>query len=342
MNSKQTVINKSELRAVMRLPIENFLDHALGGYDSLTMIAGDASFRRYFRVQRKGISYVVMDAPPTQEDAGLFVQVATAFAQAGMNVPDIIEDDYENGYLLMSDFGDEQLCNTVATVPQQWLPICLDRLFELQTRGGQHILELPLYDNMLLLSELSLFPEWFVTELLGEKLSNAEEALVSDLNHTLIDNALNQPQVWVHRDYHSRNLMKIGDDLGIIDFQDAVFGAVTYDLVSVLKDCYVRYPKSIVHEQLQQYYIRLVGHDLYHQDFDRFERNFDLMGLQRHLKVLGIFSRLSIRDGKHIYLNDLPLVMDYIFDVVQKYHALHRYLPMFQRLGERFEYQILS
>lgn len=334
----------------MRLSIENFLDRVLSGYENLTMIAGDASFRRYYRVEQSGISYIVMDAPPTHEDAGLFVQVATAFAQAGVNVPDIIEDDLENGYLLLSDFGDEQLSNSVAAAPQQWLPICLERLFELQTRGGQHVLELPLYDNMLLLNELSLFPEWFVTELLGEKLSDAEEALLSDLNHTLIDNALNQPQVWVHRDYHSRNLMKVGDavgdnlgnNLGIIDFQDAVFGAVTYDLVSVLKDCYVRYPKSTVREQLQQYYIRLVGHDLYHHDFAHFERDFDLMGLQRHLKVLGIFARLSIRDGKHTYLNDLPLVMDYIFEVVQKYSALHRYLPMFQRLGETFEHKILS
>ncbi len=329
--------------AFMRTTLDHFLQTALPGYSVPTMVAGDASFRRYFRTHHAGISYIIMDAPPSHEDAGLFAQIATAFAQAGVNVPQIIETDLDNGYLLMSDFGDEQLQPFITTNPQHWLPIALDRLFALQTHGGQHVLPLPDYDHTLLLRELSLFPEWFITELLGQRLNAAEESALNDLNRVLIDNALNQPQVWVHRDYHSRNLMKVGaDDLGVLDFQDAVFGAVTYDLVSLLKDCYVRYPKSLLHECLQQYYLRLVASERYHQDFDVFVRAFDYMGLQRHLKVLGIFARLSIRDGKHGYLNDLPLVFDYVLEVVNAYDELHPYLPMLQRLGSVFEEKVLQ
>lgn len=327
----------------MRAGLTDFLDSALPDYDNLHMIAGDASFRKYYRLNQNGVSYILMDAPPEHEDAALFVQIATAFAQAGINVPQIIEDDLDNGYLLLSDFGDEQLQPFVSANPTHWLPIALEHLFELQTQGGQHILELPDYDNELLLRELSLFPEWFITELLGDKLSRDEEDLLNDLNRTLVDSALNQPQVWVHRDYHGRNLMKIGDDnLGIIDFQDAVFGAITYDLASILKDCYIRYPKDIVRTQLEHYYIRLVGSEKYHQDFEQFQRDFDFMGLQRHLKVLGIFARLSIRDGKHDYLNDLPLVFEYTMDVINNYPELQRYLPLFTRLGKAFEQKGLA
>lgn len=326
----------------MRKTLEIFVEAVLPNYQSLVMVAGDASFRKYYRVVQNNVSYIVMDAPPSHENAALFVQVATAFAQAGVNVPEIIEDDSENGYLLISDFGDEPLQSYLTSDSQTWLPRCLTRLYQLQSQGGQHLLELPEYDHLLLLRELSLFAEWFVIELLSEKLNAEEEALISELNQTLIDSALNQPQVWVHRDYHCRNLMKVGEDnIGVIDFQDAVLGPITYDLVSLLKDCYVRYPQRILTEQLKDYYIQLVGGELYQQDFKHFERSFDLMGLQRHLKVLGIFARLSIRDGKHSYLNDLPLVMDYVFDVLDKYPELHRYLPLFERLGDRLESSVL-
>lgn len=326
-----------------RKTLADFLATVLPQHSDWVAVAGDASFRRYFRVSDNGVSYIVMDAPPSHEDCALFVQVATAFAQAGLNVPEIIDMDLEDGYLLLSDFGDDTLQISLMTNPTAWLPKCLARLLTLQTQGGQHLLELPEYDNELLLRELSLFPEWFVIELLAEKLTPSEESLLQDLNRLLIDSALTQPQVWVHRDYHCRNLMKTGEDnIGIIDFQDAVLGAVTYDLVSLLKDCYVRYPKSTVAACLQDYYIQLVGHELYYQDFEQFERAFDFMGLQRHLKVLGIFARLSIRDGKPAYLNDLPLVFDYVFEVLQKYPELHVYLPLFTRLGERLEQHVLQ
>lgn len=326
-----------------RKTVENFLEDVLSGYYDLTMVAGDASFRRYFRVWHRQISYIVMDAPPEHENVELFVQVATGFAQAGIAVPEIIDADVDDGYLLLSDFGDQPLQSLLTVFPEQWLPVCLSTLSTLQKQGGQHLLELPEYDGSLLLKELSLFPEWFVTELLKEKLSQSEESMLHDLNQRLIDSALNQPQVWVHRDYHCRNLMKIGDaHIGVIDFQDAVLGPLTYDLVSLLKDCYVRYAKQTVTASLKDYYITLVGSELYHQDFEQFERAFDLMGLQRHLKVLGIFARLSIRDGKHTYLNDLPLVFDYVFETLNKYSELQVCLPLFERLGHKLESQVLQ
>lgn len=320
-----------------RKKLSAFLSDILPNYQNLTMVAGDASFRRYFRVWQSGISYIVMDAAPPQENVSLFVHVATAFAQAGINVPEIIETDLDDGYLLLSDFGDEVLQPLLSEAPHIWLPICLDRLLQLQSQGGQHLLELPEYDKPLLLQELSLFPEWFITELLAVKLNHEEEALLHDLNELLMDSAINQPQVWVHRDYHCRNLMKVDEQqLGIIDFQDAVLGPITYDLVSILKDCYIRYPTDIVAHYLQDFYLQLTAQERYYQDFEQFEREFDLMGLQRHLKVLGIFSRLSIRDGKHGYLQDLPLVLEYVFEVLDKYPVLHRYLPLFKRLAASF------
>ncbi len=326
-----------------RKTLDEFLHSALPAYEKVTMIAGDASFRRYFRVEQSGVSYIVMDAPPTHENVELFVHVATGFAQAGLNVPEIIDSDFDDGYLLLSDFGDETLQSLLSVFPDTWLPICLENLLKLQRQGGQHLLELPEYDSSVLLRELSLFPEWFITELLGEKLNQDEENLLQDLNRLLIDSAQNQPQVWVHRDYHCRNLMKVSDTaIGIIDFQDAVLGPITYDLVSLLKDCYVRYPKTTVTQYLKDFYIELIGAEMYHQDFQTFERSFDLMGLQRHLKVLGIFARLAVRDNKKMYLNDLPLVMDYIFEVLTKYSELQRYIPMFERLGRTLETKILQ
>ncbi len=325
----------------MRKTLEIFLQDNLPSYCDLTMVAGDASFRRYFRVYQNRVSYIVMDAPPSHENAELFVQVAMAFAQAGINVPEIIDSDLENGYLLLSDFGDQPLQSLLTEKPDDWLPVCLDTLLTLQNQGGQHLLELPEYSDELLLQEMSLFPEWFITAFLQEKLTSQEEEQLQQLYRILIDSALNQPQVWVHRDYHCRNLMKVDErKLGVIDFQDAVLGPITYDLVSLLKDCYIRYPRMTVRNYLEKYYIQLVGHELYFQDIDCFERAFDFMGLQRHLKVLGIFSRLSLRDGKHEYLQDLPLVYNYAREVLEKYVELQSVLPLFKRLGDKLHVRL--
>ncbi len=322
----------------MRKTITLFLQESLPNYYNLELVAGDASFRRYYRVCQNHISYIVMDAPPSHENVELFVQVAMAFAQAGINVPEIIDSDLDNGYLLLSDFGDEPLQVLLTENPDDWLPVCLDTLLVLQNQGGQHLLELPAYSAELLLQEISLFPEWFVSEFLQVKLDEEDEERLQNLYQVLINSALNQPQVWVHRDYHCRNLMKVDEaKLGVIDFQDAVLGPITYDLVSLLRDCYIRYPRMTVQKYLEKYYIQLVGHELYHQDINHFERAFDLMGLQRHLKVLGIFVRLSLRDGKHAYLNDLPLVYDYVLEVLEKYAEFQSVLPLFERLKEQMQ-----
>ncbi|MGY0399137.1 MAG: aminoglycoside phosphotransferase family protein [Ostreibacterium sp.] len=324
-----------------RKTVDEFLLAVLPNYRHLTRLEGDASTRCYFRARQDNISYIIMDAP-TNVEVGLFVQVATAYAQASINVPEIIDMDLDNGYILLSDFGDETLQSPLTVDADKWLPICLERLLTLQKQGGQHLLELPEYGSELLLRELSLFPEWFVTELLGEKLSANEELLLRDLNQLLINSALSQSSVWVHRDYHCRNIMKVKEnDVGIIDFQDSVLGPVTYDIVSLLKDCYIRYPKATVKTYLQQYYVQLVNAERYYQDFDQFERDFDLMGLQRHLKVLGLFSRLSLCDDKPTYLNDLPLVFDYILETLNKYSELRHYRSMFVRLAQRLENKIL-
>lgn len=326
-----------------RKSLKVYLANALPGYERFARIADDASFRQYYRVWQRGLSYIVMDAPPAHESVAIFVQVATGFAQAGLNVPEIIDVDWDDGYLLLSDFGDQTLQTTLTSAPQMWLSTCIAIIHQLQTQGGQHLLELPEYDNQLLLGELSLFPEWFVTELLAETLSSDEERQLCELNQLLIDSAQNQPQVWVHRDFHCRNLMKVDDhQVGIIDFQDAVLGPITYDLVSLLKDCYIRYPKTVVADCLKTFYLMAVEQDRYYQDFAMFQRAFDWMGLQRHLKVLGIFARLSRRDGKHRYLNDLPLVFDYVLEVVQNDSELQRFLPLFRRLAIAFERNILQ
>ena len=325
-----------------RKTIEVFLDTALPNYDKLQIVADDASFRRYFRVWQKSVSYIVMDAPPEQENIELFFQIATAFAQAGIYVPEIIDTDFDDGYLLLSDFGEENLQVLLTVFPDKWLSVCLEKLLMIQKQGGQHLLELPEYDELFLLKELSFFPEWFITELLQDKLSQNEESMLHKLNQKLIDSASCQPKVWVHRDYHCRNLMKVGEQqIGVIGFQGALLGPITYDLVSILKDCYVRHAKSTVNAYLKDYYIELISHEMYFQDFKQFERAFDLMGLQRHLKVLGVFSRLSLRDGKHHYLNELPLVFDYVLEVLKKYPELNGWLPLFARLGLVLEGKVL-
>lgn len=321
-----------------RKSLKTFINEVVPECETVSKIAGDASFRDYYRIHCNKLSYIVMDAPPTQENTEVFIHVAKAFAQAGLCVPEIIAEDSDNGYLLLSDFGDVTLQSLLLTAPTVWLPRCSALLLKLQTQGGQHLLELPEYSSMILLRELSLFSEWFVLELLEEQLTEADESLIDELNQQVIASALAQPQAWVHRDYHCRNLMRISDDeIGIIDFQDAVLGPITYDLVSLLKDCYIHYPPEIVFQQLTFYYEQLVIKDRYFQEIDTFIQSFDYMGLQRHLKVLGLFSRLCLRDGKESYLNDLPLVFFYVKEVLTRYEELQRYLPLFRRLEMAFK-----
>lgn len=304
----------------IRAGLEDFLNKAAPGYHQLTPVSGDASFRKYYRINQQNSSYIVMDAPPQNENAELFSQVSLAFAQAGINVPTVIDADFDNGFLLLSDLGDTQLISLLKSDKQQdILENALDVLFKLQKQGGQHILELPPYSNEKLLNEMQLFDTWFVRSLLGIELDLQQQKQLLKLYQLLIDSANKQAKTWVHRDYHSRNLMYQQNQIGVIDYQDAVYGPITYDLASLLKDCYIRYDNALIEKLLSNYHQRLLNEEMITTDVESFMREFEWMALQRHIKVLGIFARLSIRDNKIGFLADLPLVFAYVEETINRY-----------------------
>ena len=296
----------------------------------LEAASSDASFRRYFRVIHAGGHHVVMDAPPEKENTEPFIRIAELFRTARIHVPGIYQKNIEQGFLLLEDFGCTCLldCLTPENADRLYRE-ALDSLFKLQTGIDIQDCGLPKYDTALLQRELGIFYEWFLERLLGVPLP---EAIRNDLNPLLINSALEQPQVCVHRDYHSRNLMALDNDSpGIIDFQDAVIGPISYDLVSLLRDCYIRWPETRVKQWAKSHYQRLNDTEMLAVDFDRFKRWFDLMGLQRHLKAVGIFSRLHLRDGKSGYLADIPRTLGYIVDVCVHYPELADFHDFLQR-----------
>jgi N-acetylmuramate 1-kinase len=313
-----------DLRLTM---LEAWLSRVLGRPpEQLAPASADASFRRYFRAWAGGDSFVAMDAPPGREDLEPFLRVATLLAGAGVHVPSVFAQDPEQGFLLLSDLGSTQMLAALraGADPDRLYAEALGMLVRLQRVPAPAARALPRYDAAQLQREMALFPEWFIARHLGLELTAAESHALAAACATLERAALAQPQVLVHRDYHSRNLMVCADDSpGVLDFQDAVFGPVTYDLVSLLKDCYVRWPRPRVLGWLDAYRAAAVsaGVDV-GQDRVAFVRDFDLMGLQRHLKVLGIFARLWYRDGKPGYLRDLPLVLDYVLEVTAAFPAL--------------------
>lgn len=285
--------------------------------------SADASFRRYFRVTRGDDTYIVMDAPPDKESVAPFVQVARAMAGMRLNVPIVLARAVDAGFLLLSDLGTRQYLAELQAgrdVDRLYRD-ALGALVTLQTSGGDAAAALPAYDRELLLREMELLPEWFLGRHLALSLRDGERALLRRSFDTLASAALSQPPVFVHRDYHSRNLLLTDEhNPGILDFQDAVSGPVTYDAVSLLKDCYIAWPRARVLGWLAEYRERLqragfsrVG------DAGEFVRWFDLAGLQRHIKVLGIFARLYYRDGKSGYLKDLPRVLDYARETAASY-----------------------
>jgi len=287
----------------------------------LVPVAGDASSRRYFRFACDGRHHVLVHAPPATERNEDFLAVRELLAAAGVRVPALLGADLERGYLLLEDLGDCLLLPALdgASV-DEWYRRALALLLKIagsDTRGAG----LRPYDGALLGEELGRFRPWFVEGLLGYLPSAQEESLLRAVDERLVQNALDQPRVLVHRDYHSRNLMLVdGRELAVIDFQDAVLGPVTYDLVSLLRDCYISWPPERVRRWALDYRGMLVSGGLL-QDVPEalFLRWFDLMGLQRHLKVLGTFARLHLRDGKSSYLNDLPLVLHYVLEVLDGY-----------------------
>lgn len=285
--------------------------------------SADASFRRYFRVTRDADSYIVMDAPPDKEDSGPFLKVARMLGSLDLNVPIVLARDMERGFLLLSDLGSRQYLDALSLdgAADALYADALGSLRIMQTADARLSRDLPRYDRAMLLREMELLPEWFLARHLGLQIEARERGMLDQLFESLVKTAESQPACFVHRDYHSRNLL-VSDrnNPGILDFQDAVWGPVTYDLASLLKDCYIAWPPARVRRWALEYRDSLLeaGFKL-DADEALFMRWFDLIGLQRHIKVLGIFARLFYRDGKPQYLNDLPRVLAYVRDTALKY-----------------------
>lgn len=290
-------------------------------YQDISPASADASFRRYFRITDEKNTCIVMDAPPKKEDSKPFVYVAKLLLGFGLNVPKILRQDLEQGFLLLSDLGSTVFLSELNnnTVDEMYNSAMHSILLMQKNKNP----ELPAYDETLLRTELNLFPDWYLAKQLNIMISSEQKEVLENTFAILVENALTQPQVCVHRDYHSRNLMVNKNNPqapGVIDFQDAVIGAVTYDLVSLLKDCYISWPRKKIEAWVRYFHAEAESLGIIKAvSFAEFLRWFDLMGLQRHLKVAGIFSRLKHRDGKTGYLKDIPRTMDYVFDVLQRY-----------------------
>ncbi len=285
--------------------------------------SADASFRRYFRATFAERTLVVMDAPPQHEDCRPFLHVARLFEAAGVHVPHVYAQDLQQGFLLLSDLGNttylQALCGESSA--HELYGAATDALIKIQLASRDN--ELPPYDEALLLREMRLFPEWYIGKHLSITLTDKQHAKLEEVFARIVANNLAQPRVYVHRDYHSRNLMVSEPNPGILDFQDAVYGPITYDLASLFKDAYICWEEAEVIDWLIRYWekARKAGLPVA-EDFYVFYRDYEWMGVQRHLKILGIFARLYHRDGKDGYLKDLPLVMAYLRAACARYIEL--------------------
>jgi len=306
---------------------------------SIHPASSDASFRRYFRVHSDTGTFIAMDAPPEKEKLQPFLHVAEIFSQCEVTVPEIVEKNIEKGFLLLSDLGKttylQKLNEQNAQNVHDMYLDAIDALIRIQMASRPGIF--PEYDRTLLLNELNLFPEWYIAKHLNVQLSEKQTETLKKMFDLILANNLAQPQVYVHRDYHSRNLMVLeNQNPGILDFQDAVYGPITYDLVSLLRDAYITWDEEKVLDWAIRYWerARKVGLPV-NPDIDMFYKDFELMGLQRHLKVLGIFSRLNYRDGKSAYLNDLPVVMEYTYKTASRYPELAPLAQLLDQLLQR-------
>ncbi|WP_367085940.1 phosphotransferase [Pseudomonas sp. HOU2] len=285
---------------------------------TLTAASSDASFRRYFRWEGAGRSFVVMDAPPPQENCKPFVDIAFLLAKSGINVPKIYAEDLERGFLLLNDLGNKTYLDVIDSENADALfNDALQALLAFQQLPM--VAPLPSYDVALLRRELELFPEWYVKRELGIEFDAAQQQQWQAVSDLLIDSALAQPKVLVHRDYMPRNLMLSEPNPGVLDFQDAVYGPVTYDVTCLFKDAFLSWPEERVRGWLESYWQQASALDIPVQaDFEDFLRASDLMGVQRHLKVIGIFARICHRDGKPRYLADVPRFFAYIEAVIAR------------------------
>jgi aminoglycoside/choline kinase family phosphotransferase len=319
MNSRETMLS-------------NWLSHLFPKQTlSLQPLSGDASFRRYFRCYHPEGSYIIMDAPPEKENNCLpFTLISQGLKAPNVNTPKIHHANYDNGFLLLDDFGDITYGEAFKTQnPHALYQQAIDSLIQLQHSQNIPEYELPYFDAEFMITELELFDDWFIHQLLGLSLNHSEQKILNEAYELIIQSAISQPQVLIHRDYHSRNLMYTHHNSpGILDFQDAMIGPITYDLVSLLKDCYIRWPQNLVNAWVEYYFNQAKAANLLgsHITETQFFHAFDLMGLQRHFKVAGIFSRLHLRDNKSAYLKDIPRVLNYLLDTVngyEEFEALH-------------------
>lgn len=302
----------------------------------LTTASADASFRRYFRVHlADGTTLIAMDAPPPQEDCAPFVKVAALFQEAGLNVPNILAQDLERGFLLLSDLGTQTFLDVLNEDNADALfRDAIDALVTWQLASKPGVL--PVYDEALLRRELALFPDWYIARHLNIELNDAQRNVLENAFSTIVRYNLAQPSVYVHRDYMPRNLMVSTPAPGILDFQDAVYGPISYDVASLFKDAFISWEEERVLDGVIRYWekARKAGLPVA-ADFGDFYRDFEWMGLQRHLKVLGIFARINYRDGKPKYLADTPRFMNYVRAVCVRYGELKPLLRLLDELEKR-------
>jgi hypothetical protein len=306
-----------------------------GAEFSLAPASADASFRRYFRITSAAGTRIVMDAPPEHEDCGPFVQVARLMRDAGLHVPEVQAADLGQGFLLLSDLGDTTYLKalTEANAAALFADATTALLaWQCASRPGV----LPPYGRALLQREMDLFPEWFVGRHLGMQLTQAQQATLSKITGLLADSALAQPAVYVHRDYMPRNLMLSEPNPGVLDFQDAVYGPITYDVASLFRDAFISWPEERVLDWAARYWEQAKRAQLpVDADFGAFYRALEWMGLQRHLKVLGIFARIHYRDGKAGYLEDAPRFLGYVRAVCARYAALAPLARLLDEIEQR-------
>ena len=298
----------------------------------VSLLSGDATFRRSARIKRNNKNYMLMEAPPVKEYCAQFVSIDEFFDQHGVRVPHIVAKDLGLGFLLLEDFGDVVLSTLLndETVDQYYAQ-SFKQLIELQQVDGRD--HLPAYSYEKLMSEMRLLTDWMLPSLNIQATEQQLETIEQAFDFLTME-ALNQPQVIVHRDFHSRNLMQIENEtaLGVIDFQDAVIGADTYDLISITRDAYVQWNADRVYQWFEVFYDLLPNAAKENRSYEQFKRDADLMAIQRHIKILGIFVRLFERDGKTGYLKDLPRVMWYLLEESQGYEELNDFMQFIREI----------
>lgn len=321
--------------------IQDWAARQLGGESlDIAPASADASFRRYFRVTAKGRDYIVMDAPPAHEDCRPFIAVARLFADAGVHVPRVLAQDLDQGFLLLTDLGNTTYLSALDEaasnqgVARELYLASNEALIRIQQASRPGVL--PEYDRALLTRELMLFPEWYVAKHLSVAMKDDQKAILDTVFERLLANNLAQPQVYVHRDWHSRNLMVADPNPGILDFQDAVYGPITYDLASIYRDAYIQWDEEQQLDWVIRYWEKARAARLpVREDFGEFWRDFEWMGAQRQIKVLGIFARLYHRDGKDGYLKDMPLVADYLRRACERYREFGPLVKLLDTLEAR-------